>query len=207
MPRRNEIKIVLLGDSNVGKSSLFMRLLNKPFNPNQDMTMGAAFSTIKMVRDPKTNTLQFGGHGESWTISIWDTAGQERYKALLPMYYRNADIAFLVHDNSPSSVDVVRTTLKSLQEKSFRGTLCLVQNKCDLPSHVYNHELVNEINPDMSGTTSAKTGEHVRSLFCDTLNVAVGKRLTWSELEPPGVTDDSVQLETDTRWDYYNRCC
>lgn len=83
------IKCVLLGDSNVGKSSLVLRYIQKQFSEYSESTIGCAFNNTNIKYNNNT-----------YKVDIWDTAGQERYRGLMPMYYRNADIVFLCIDLS-----------------------------------------------------------------------------------------------------------
>ena len=87
--RITECKLVLLGDSNVGKSCLVHRFVKHQFNSDQVTTVGAAFLQSPGPLDDSDDKIQFG---------IWDTAGSERYKALAPMYYRGAEAAIVVYD-------------------------------------------------------------------------------------------------------------
>merc|ERR1712232_1206672 len=84
-----EVKLVLLGDSNVGKSSLVLRFVRNSFNAEQVTTVGAAFLQAPVPLEDSDDKIQFG---------IWDTAGSERYKTLAPMYYRGAEAAIIVYD-------------------------------------------------------------------------------------------------------------
>ena len=79
-------KVVLLGAAGVGKSALLNRLCSDRFYDEELPTIGAAYATVCLQKDPPL------------TIGMWDTAGQERYAALAPMYYRNSDIALIVYD-------------------------------------------------------------------------------------------------------------
>ena len=83
--------MVLLGESGVGKSSLVLRFINNEFRPYFETTLGAAFTQKSVVHQSTT-----------YKYLIWDTAGQEKYKALTPLYYKDAQVAILVYDvNSP----------------------------------------------------------------------------------------------------------
>ncbi len=94
MSKQNSVRVkcVLLGDTNVGKSSLVLRYINKEFNEFSESTIGCAFNNFSL----KHNNVNY-------KLDIWDTAGQERYRGLMPMYYRNADIVFLCVDLSQDS--------------------------------------------------------------------------------------------------------
>ncbi|KFD58775.1 hypothetical protein M514_00468 [Trichuris suis] len=80
-------KLVLLGESAVGKSSLVLRFAKGQFHEYQESTIGAAFLTQSVCMDDMTVKFE-----------IWDTAGQERYHSLAPMYYRGAQAAIVVYD-------------------------------------------------------------------------------------------------------------
>ncbi|CAA0823557.1 Ras-related protein RABG3b [Striga hermonthica] len=88
MPKRSLLKIILLGDSGVGKTSLMNQYVNKKFRPQYKATIGADFVTKELQFDvDKLVTLQ-----------IWDTAGQERFQSLGVAFYRGADCCILVYD-------------------------------------------------------------------------------------------------------------
>jgi len=81
------LKIVILGDSGVGKTSLMNQYVNKKFSSQYKATIGADFLTKEVMIDDKLVTLQ-----------IWDTAGQERFQSLGVAFYRGADACILVYD-------------------------------------------------------------------------------------------------------------
>ncbi|SCV02683.1 LAME_0H04126g1_1 [Lachancea meyersii CBS 8951] len=85
-----EVKLVLLGESSVGKSALVTRFTTGHFHRN-NATIGAAFTT---------KTVSWENDSVKWQVKfeIWDTAGQERYRSLAPMYYRKTDVALVVFD-------------------------------------------------------------------------------------------------------------
>ena len=81
------LKIIILGDSGVGKTSLMNQYCNKRFSNQYKATIGADFLTKEVMIDDKLVTLQ-----------IWDTAGQERFQSLGVAFYRGADACILVFD-------------------------------------------------------------------------------------------------------------
>ena len=91
--RFGTFKLVMLGESNVGKSSIIQRFTKNVFDFHQEATIGAAFIT-KIFQINQFNK----GFVSKIKYEIWDTAGQERYKSLTPMYYRNSNIAIIVFD-------------------------------------------------------------------------------------------------------------
>ncbi|KAF2139515.1 uncharacterized protein K452DRAFT_352359 [Aplosporella prunicola CBS 121167] len=119
----SSVKLVLLGEAAVGKSSLVMRFVNNDFQENKEPTIGAAFLTQKC--NLPTRTIKF---------EIWDTAGQERFASLAPMYYRNAQAALVVYDiTKASSLTKAQHWVAELQRQASPGiVIALVGNKADL---------------------------------------------------------------------------
>ncbi|KAK6463450.1 ras family-domain-containing protein [Scheffersomyces coipomensis] len=117
------VKLVLLGEAAVGKSSLVLRFVSNEFQENKEPTIGAAFLTQKCTIGSKVIKYE-----------IWDTAGQERFASLAPMYYRNAQAAIVVYDiTKPASFIKARHWVKELHEQASKDiTIALVGNKYDL---------------------------------------------------------------------------
>ena len=124
-PRVIESKLVLLGDSNVGKTSLVLRFVKNQFNADPVSTVGAAFLQSPVTDDSLDEKIQFG---------IWDTAGSERYKALAPMYYRGAEVAIVVYDiTSFKSFEGAKNWVRDLKLYGQPNVvIALAANKCDL---------------------------------------------------------------------------
>jgi len=118
------VKLVLLGESNVGKSSLVLRFVQNKFLERTEGTIGAAFLTKSLSLDENT-TIRF---------EIWDTAGQERYHSLAPMYYRGAPAAIVVYDiGSLSSFEKGKSWVSELRTAGdSKITIAFVGNKSDL---------------------------------------------------------------------------
>ncbi|KAL8440345.1 hypothetical protein Efla_000233 [Eimeria flavescens] len=93
--KKSLLKVIILGDSSVGKTSLMNQYVNKKFSNQYKATIGADFLTKDVVIDDKEVTIQ-----------IWDTAGQERFQSLGVAFYRGADCCVLVFDvTNPKSFD------------------------------------------------------------------------------------------------------
>ncbi|KAK8948825.1 Ras-related protein RABA5c [Platanthera zijinensis] len=116
-------KVVIIGDSAVGKSNLLSRYARNEFNTNSKATIGVEFQTQSMEIDGKEVKAQ-----------IWDTAGQERFRAVTSAYYRGAVGALIVYDISRSSTfDSVQRWLQELSTHSDTTVAkMLVGNKHDL---------------------------------------------------------------------------
>jgi len=116
-------KVVLIGDSGVGKSNLLSRFTRNEFNLDSKSTIGVEFATRSIHVDGKTVKAQ-----------IWDTAGQERYRAITSAYYRGAVGALLVYDIAKHATYVnVTRWLKELRDHADSNiVIMLVGNKSDL---------------------------------------------------------------------------
>ncbi|PIA14347.1 ras-domain-containing protein [Coemansia reversa NRRL 1564] len=144
-----QIKVVLLGEAAVGKSSLVLRFVNDEFQENKEPTIGAAFLTQKVRLDDSVLKLD-----------IWDTAGQERFHSLAPMYYRNAQAAVVVYDiTRASSLDRAKAWIKELQRQANPNiVIALVGNKLDLVAENDNEEEeISEDHEDNGGDGDGKT--------------------------------------------------
>jgi len=155
-----QFKLVLLGDSAVGKSSLVLRFVKKQFYEYQESTIGAAFLTQTV--NVKDYVVKF---------EIWDTAGQERYHSLAPMYYRGAASAVVVYDlTNRQSFVRAKSWVKELQKQGNPNiVIALAGNKLDLQEkrQVESDEAKSyaDENGIMFMETSAKTDHNVTSLF------------------------------------------
>merc|ERR1711959_408368 len=117
-------KVVLIGDSGVGKSNLLSRFTRNEFNLESKSTIGVEFATRSIPVDSKTIKAQ-----------IWDTAGQERYRAITSAYYRGAVGALLVYDITKEVTfeDVKTMWLEELKANADDNIIImLVGNKKDL---------------------------------------------------------------------------
>ena len=123
------IKVVFLGESGVGKSSLALRFVSDEFSHYTDSTIGASYLAKKMTLDGNLNIPN-----QEYTFKIWDTAGQERYHSLIPLYYRGAAAAILVFDVSrPESLPALTRWVVELRNNGPADiVLVLCGNKSDL---------------------------------------------------------------------------
>ncbi|KAL9325440.1 hypothetical protein ACSQ67_006085 [Phaseolus vulgaris] len=116
-------KVVLIGDSGVGKSNLLSRFTRNEFSLESKSTIGVEFATRSIRVDDKVVKAQ-----------IWDTAGQERYRAITSAYYRGAVGALLVYDVTRHvTFENVERWLKELRDHTDANiVVMLVGNKADL---------------------------------------------------------------------------
>lgn len=153
-----EIKVCIIGDTDVGKTSLAMRYCHGEFPENSTPTIGASFLQRRVLVDNTEISLQ-----------IWDTAGQERFRSMAPMYYRGAKAAICVFDvTNEESFNRIVSWLRDLKAHADPNiVICLAGNKSDKPAK-FNLAACDELAATLNATfvkTSALTGEGVDEIF------------------------------------------
>ena len=116
-------KMVLIGDSSVGKTNILSKYLKGTFDESSKATVGVEFGTKNIkINDKKIK------------IQIWDTAGQERYRSITSAYYRGAKGAFIVYDiTRQDTFDNIDKWVKDLKTNGDKNTvIMLIGNKSDL---------------------------------------------------------------------------
>ena len=169
-----DVKVVLLGDQGVGKSSLVLRFVTNNFKFDSETTIGASFMS-KMIMVPTQVPGSQEEHTEMTPINfkIWDTAGQEKYHSLAPMYYRGAAAAIVVYDiTRKTSFETLQNWVNELKQLGPENiVIAIAGNKSDLENE-REIETVDALNyaksmgPDtLFLETSAKTDTNVGDLF------------------------------------------
>ena len=124
--KANSCKVVLLGESGVGKTCIISRYVNNTYDEKSETTNGASYASKVIDLEQYKQSLRF---------DIWDTAGQEKYRSLTKFFYKDAAIAVLVYDiTRRESFEEVRKywyeQLKTCGEKNI--VIGLAGNKCDM---------------------------------------------------------------------------
>jgi small GTP-binding protein len=152
-------KVVLMGESGVGKTSIVQYFETQTFDPATDATIGASFVSREM-------STPFG----CVNLHIWDTAGQERYRSLMPTYVRGACAAVLVFDVAgQSSVANLDFWVSQFKTYADNGSVYVVGNKCDLTPQILEDDVRTWAQADSMRTffVSAKTGKGIDQMFQD----------------------------------------
>ncbi|XP_077594422.1 ras-related protein Rab-5C-like [Stigmatopora nigra] len=196
-----QFKLVLLGESAVGKSSLVLRFVKGQFHEFQESTIGAAFLTQTVSLDDVTVKFE-----------IWDTAGQERYHSLAPMYYRGAQAAIVVYDIT--NVDTfarAKNWVKELQRQANPNiVIALAGNKADIADkRAVEHQEAQEYAEEhglLFMETSAKTAVNVNDIF-----MAIANKLPKNEPQTgagqSGRAGTGVNLHDTGSANRASRCC
>lgn len=155
-----ECKVVLLGDTGCGKSSIVLRFVTGTWERYNESTIGASFLSKMIQVDAKPIKFQ-----------IWDTAGQEKYHSLAPMYYRGAAAAIVVYDiTQAGSFVTLKNWVKELQTLGPEGIIIAVcGNKADMAERrEVRREEAEAFAMEIGGIffeTSAKTALNVQAVF------------------------------------------
>ena len=154
------VKVVLIGDSFVGKTNIMSKYIKNEFHEDSKATVGVEFGS-----------KQFTVEGHTIKAQIWDTAGQERYKAITSAYYKGAKGAFIVYDitrkQSFESVEKWVNDVTAVADKNI--TIILIGNKSDLEDQ---RQVTKEQGQDKANKleiafmeTSAFSGENLEKAF------------------------------------------
>jgi len=176
-------KLVLIGDSGVGKSCLLLRFADDNFTDSYISTVGVDFRFRTVTIDSKTVKLQ-----------IWDTAGQERFRTITSAYYRGADGIIMVYDvTSSESFDHVEEWLSEVDRYANENTIkLLVGNKADLADERQVSEETAQRFADKLNIsfleTSAKTSTNVETAFLTMAKELIKAREKSSGAGPTGGT-------------------
>ena len=183
-------KVVLVGESGVGKTSIITQFIDQTFQEDQQSTTGGTFSTKSVICD----------NGKTLKFEIWDTAGQERYRSLTKMFYKDANAAVLVYDitRKDSFEELQNYWAEQIKESSPSNIiLAVAANKSDL----FNKEAVDEDQARkfaeslgaIYASTTATTVESINDLF-----IQIAKKYTGSN-EIKIKEEDEGQVQQDDK--------
>ena len=153
-------KLILIGNSGVGKSSILQRYMNKTFQESYKCTIGVDFLMKSLEIDGKIVKLQ-----------LWDTAGQEKYKSMVSSYYRGAHVALVIFDlTNHSSFDSLSLWIENYYKNGpEQKNIILIGNKKDLVElrQITQEEIdtFSETNNMIYFETSAKDGDNIDYVF------------------------------------------
>ncbi len=167
-------KLIIIGDTGVGKSCLMLRGTKNEFREDHDVTIGVEYGSFSLKINSK-----------SVKILIWDTAGQETFQSVAKVFYKGSHCIFLVYNiTDEKSFEKLQHWLKEIRETaSANAMIVLVGNMLDLESkRTVSKEKGEEFkireNLDAFVETSAKSGQNVQELF-----IRTAKTLFWRDRE------------------------
>ncbi len=188
-----KLKVVIIGDSGVGKTNLIKRFVSDTFNENSKATVGVEFLS---------KTYKINNH--IFKIELWDTAGQERYKSITSVYYKGSKGALLVYDiTSKVTFDNIGKWITEIRDKTSKDiTLMMVGNKTDLVQYreVSNEQALNKAKtlgiPLME--TSALDSTNVKEAFHDLLKEMYKDMKSKLQNDNNNLKDNGEGLKLDT---------
>lgn len=194
-----QIKVTLIGESSVGKTSIINRYTRDAFTQELESTLGANYSQKKIVR-----------HGKKIRLDLWDTAGQEKYRAIGRHFYKESYIVCLVYDisNNDSFEKLKSVWYPDLQQFGEKlRIVAVVGNKIDkyLEEEVKDEDakaFAEEIKA-INKRTSAMEGTNIEDLF----NSLVDKYLT--EISGMIIEGDKIKIKKENHNDKNKKknCC
>ena len=160
-----KISIILVGDTNVGKTSIFKRYYNKEFKESKNATIGVEFQA-----------KEFKYNGKKYSIQIFDTAGQERFRSLTESYFHLGDGAFVVFDlTNKNSLISISGWIKNVIEKKPSVKMIILGNKDDIKDRQIPEDEINEVLEENNISNyirvSAKNGTNIEKAFEEMINL------------------------------------
>lgn len=203
MSEMKTVKIVTLGEAQVGKTSIIRRFIENSFSDKEESTIGAAFAE---------KTFNFGP--ASYRIQLYDTAGQERFNSIAKIYYQKADVALLIYDvtDAGSFATLQNWNAQVLKNAPNEVIRVVVGNKIDLITEekVTTEEVGNFAKNEgaLFMLTSAKEATGIQSLFEKVCLEVYEKKKSLDEGEDMTISihkrsmKTSEQPENDTNTSY-----
>ena len=159
-----EIKILLFGNSGVGKTAIFTRFYKNKFDGNLSSSIGVDFQT-KMIKYKN----------KEYSIHLFDTAGEERFRSVTTSYFHMADYFMLVFDlTNKNSLNAIPEWIESLKENVEKPKFMILGNKSDLERNQIQDDEINDvlegkdnfkINGENFIKVSAKNGKNINEAF------------------------------------------
>jgi Ras-related protein Rab-8A len=199
-PYDMQIKLLMIGDSGVGKTCLLLRYANDNFSPTFITTIGIDFKIKNVDVD-----------GTRIKLQIWDTAGQERFRTITTSYFRGAQGILLVYDvTDRRSFESIRNWISQIQQHAdVHVNKILVGNKCDMTDEkVVSTEEGEKLAKEFGipfWECSAKTNAHVEESFLG-IGRAVKDRLVADGLGGP-TPGKGINLKPGQATPQQKKCC
>ena len=164
-------KIILIGDSSVGKTNFLTQYVNNKFTENYDSTVGIEFKD-KLINLNNEKNIR---------LQIWDTSGQEKFKALTKNYFRGCYAALFIFDvTNKNSFDNIQNWIKLYEEIGNKDSeKILIGNKIDLKNKVVEKEKVKQFTENNNlkyFETSVKENQNINSIFEYIINSLENKK-------------------------------
>ena len=194
------MKILLIGDSGVGKSCLLVRFVEDKFSPSFITTIGIDF---------KIKTVDI--NGKKVKLQLWDTAGQERFRTITTAYYRGAMGIILVYDvTDERTFTNVNQWFKTVSDHANDDAqLLLVGNKSDMDTRVVSYEQGESLAKELGlpfVEASAKDDTNVNDIFF-TLAKLIQEKIDNNKMADGNTQDSNVNIKSGNDTGSKSNCC
>ena len=195
-------KLILIGDSCVGKSNILLKYLKNEFDPNSRATVGVEFGTKNIIINNKKIKIQ-----------IWDTAGQERYRSITSAYYKGAKGALIVYDITRKctfdNIDKWISDLKLNGDKNI--CIVILGNKSDLDDKREVSKGDGIKKSEMYKTafleTSALNGDNIGKAFDEIIDQIIENNKSFFDDNNKKEMDKGVNLNESNKDNDKKKCC
>ena len=182
------LKFIIIGEANVGKTSILNRFIQNEYNEAINMTIGVNFNT-------KIVAVQHGGKEHLIRLQIWDSAGQERFNAIVGTFFRNTHGAVVVYDagNMESYQRALLHWIPEVRKVEPDVPIVLVANKIDMYSDsdqagiAPNLEDMEKLGNIYFKECSAKSNINTEVIFCYLASVVLLQRKDWTCCDPKSI--------------------
>ena len=211
-------KIILIGSSAIGKTSLCNRIQKKEFNSEMPITIGVDFMTLELTDYDTFTQLR-----NIYNIQLWDTAGHEKFSAITKTYYRNSNVVLLCFDltsrTSFIELDKWMIDIKSIIDQPYY--ICLMGLKSDLDSVITDEEITEFLNKYLITTYhrySSKKTINTKTIEAILINavkkydlliedMTYARELSTSKFKLDNAIINPLISAEDTRLDNIKYCC
>ena len=193
------LKILILGDSGVGKTSILIKYINNKFDESHIATIGVDYMD-KTIKYKNINVK----------LQIWDTSGQEKFRSIARNFYRNSDAIFIVFDlNNKDTYNSIKQWINDVEEYCPNIKKILLGNKSDLEKNVSEEIIKNfaKENNLQYFETSAKNGTNIKEAFKAMVDLLLGGKSEQEILNGFALHESDLSIASENQTTKKKKCC
>ena len=193
------LKILILGDSGVGKTSILIKYINNKFDESHIATIGVDYMD-KTIKYKNINIK----------LQIWDTSGQEKFRSIARNFYRNSDAIFIVFDlNNKHTYNNIKQWINDVEEHCPNIKKILLGNKSDLEKNVSEEIIKNfaKENNLQYFETSAKNGTNIKEAFKAMVDLLLGGKSEQEILNGFALHESDLSIASENQTTKKKKCC
>jgi len=169
LKRKKPCKVVIIGDSNVGKTCIIERFIHNTFESTQ----------------PTIGACHFNKKFNDVDLDIWDTAGQERFRSMIPMYYKGTKCVIICFDiTDVNTFEGAKKWIKEIEQNVKNSIIVIVGNKCDLEN---NRKVPSEM---VSNFSHSNGYEYIETSAKENVNIDILFKKIAEKIKENGVIED-----------------